>query len=165
MRPASRAVDAYLNVIKENPRKASTDSTEIIKPRENKRGNESSDGFHRKLLSDWTDPVLQEAGVCPGPCPHSKPASTTGLLFPSETGWYPDFTELDREQGCRRAEMAVIMLNPVSQPRSRGSYSGTVHKEYWWWPDRFNKNADAMKNIYFHNFYNFHIHTPTHARG
>ena len=41
-----------LDFIKENLRTASKESTAIIKPRENKRGNESFSSFHRKILSD-----------------------------------------------------------------------------------------------------------------
>ena len=37
---------------KENLRTASKDSIAIIKPRKNKRGNESFSSFHRKILSD-----------------------------------------------------------------------------------------------------------------
>ena len=38
--------------IKENLGRASKESIAIIKPRENKRENESSDSFNRKILSD-----------------------------------------------------------------------------------------------------------------
>ena len=38
--------------IKENLRTASKESIAIIKPRENKRGNESFSSFHRKILSN-----------------------------------------------------------------------------------------------------------------
>ena len=46
------AVVHSLDFIKENLGKASKKRTAIIKPRENKRGNESSGNFNRKLLSD-----------------------------------------------------------------------------------------------------------------
>ena len=45
-----------MNFIKENPRRTSEGSITIIKPREKKRGNESFDGFKRKILLDCTDP-------------------------------------------------------------------------------------------------------------
>ena len=53
-----RAEQVYhsLDFIKENLRTASKESIAIIKPRENKRGNESFSSFHRKILSDWTNP-------------------------------------------------------------------------------------------------------------
>ena len=41
-----------MNFIKENLRTASKESSTVIKPRENKRGNEGFDGFKRKILSD-----------------------------------------------------------------------------------------------------------------
>ena len=43
------------NFIKENPRRTSKESITIIKPGENKRGNESFGGFKRKILSDGMD--------------------------------------------------------------------------------------------------------------
>ena len=36
----------------ENFRRTSKENITLIKPRENKRGNECADGFERKLLSD-----------------------------------------------------------------------------------------------------------------
>ena len=53
---ASWAVYHSLDFPKENLRRASKESTAIIKPRENKRRNESFSSFYRKILSDWTDP-------------------------------------------------------------------------------------------------------------
>ena len=50
MRPAEQFIT--LDFVKENLRKASKESIAIIKPRGNKRGNESFSGFHRKILSD-----------------------------------------------------------------------------------------------------------------
>ena len=49
---ASRAFDHSLNFVKENPRRASKKNITIIKPGENKRGNESVGSFKRKILSD-----------------------------------------------------------------------------------------------------------------
>ena len=47
-----RRTEQLVTLIKENLRRASKDSTAIIKPRENKRGNVSSGSFNRKILSD-----------------------------------------------------------------------------------------------------------------
>ena len=41
-----------MNSIKENLRKASKDSITIIKPRKDKRGNDSFGDFRRKIPSD-----------------------------------------------------------------------------------------------------------------
>ena len=49
---ASLAVVRSLNFTKENLRRASKESITIIKPGENKRGNESFYGFKRKILLD-----------------------------------------------------------------------------------------------------------------
>ena len=45
-----------MNFIKENLRRANKDSIIIVKPGENKRGDESFSGFKRKIVSDSTDP-------------------------------------------------------------------------------------------------------------
>ena len=49
MRQAEQLIT--LNFNKENLRRASEESISIIKPRENKRGNESYGSFYRKILS------------------------------------------------------------------------------------------------------------------
>ena len=48
---ARSAVDHSFKCIKENARRASKESITVSKPREKKRGNESFDGFERKILS------------------------------------------------------------------------------------------------------------------
>ena len=71
---ASWAVDHSLNFIKENLRTASKESIAIIKPREKKRGNESSGSFNRKIPSDWTDPPdlqISQLTVC-SPVPSAR---------------------------------------------------------------------------------------------
>ena len=47
-----RRTEQLATLIKENLRRASKESIAVIKPRENKRGNESFSSFHRKILSD-----------------------------------------------------------------------------------------------------------------
>ena len=49
---ASRAVGYSLNLIKENLRRASKESISVIKPGENKRGDESVGGYKRKIPSN-----------------------------------------------------------------------------------------------------------------
>ena len=45
-----------MNLIKENPRRASEESVTVTRSGENKRGNESLGVFKRQMLSDCTDP-------------------------------------------------------------------------------------------------------------
>ena len=45
-------MDYSLNFITENPRRASKESITVIKPGENKRGNENFGGFRRKIVLD-----------------------------------------------------------------------------------------------------------------